>query len=342
MTLTVLGVVHFPQSQSTFGATASVHPTFNQISMLSTDSVDPSASVNVAASYYTLTSESNTQYTFKVPLCDNASFSSIAAFSSSSSWTESSSTVAGWTQDFASPSVAPCYFGMFKNEVDVELDQASFVIGNAVISDSVVTYIGTVYANITTPDGSVYSWSHTFNNCVSTTDVKAFAYIDPQWTVYGGGFTDQVGGWSVEFTDILPSGYSWYTAPSGMTSNTGSQTNSVSTSGTGSNTAIDGVIGFHYKPDTCTFSIPANEASYDIVFGSPQIPQISAEYCGSSTVLDSSSTSTAGLLSGSSAIREVTGSVGGDPNPGGSGSVASDLSSVSYDITLENQQQAAP
>lgn len=33
-------------------------------------------------------------------------------------------------------------------------------------------------------------------------------------------------------------------------------------------------------------------------------------------------------------------SVSGDPNPGGSGSVASDLSSVTYDITLENQQQA--
>ena len=34
-------------------------------------STDPSASVNVAASYYTLASESNTQYTFQVPLCDN-------------------------------------------------------------------------------------------------------------------------------------------------------------------------------------------------------------------------------------------------------------------------------
>lgn len=340
MTFTVLGVVHFPQSQSTVSATASAYPAFNQISMISTDSVDPSASVNVAASYYTLASESNTQYTFQVPLCDNGSFSSIAAFSSDIAWTKSSSTVAIWTQDFASPSIAPYYFGMFKNEVNVELDQASFVIGNAIISDSIVTYIGTVYANITTPDGSVYSWSHTFNDCVSTTDVKAFAYIDPQWTVYGGGFTTQVGGWSVEFTDVLPSGYSWYTVPSGMTSDTGSQTNSISTSGTGSNTAIDGVIGFHYESDTCTFNIPANEASYDLVFGSPQISQISAEYCGSSVVLDSSATSTTGLLSGSFAIRAVTGSVSGDPNPGGSGSVASDLSSVSYDITLENQQQA--
>ena len=41
MTLTVLGVVHFPQSQSTVSATASAYPAFNQISMLSTDSVDP-------------------------------------------------------------------------------------------------------------------------------------------------------------------------------------------------------------------------------------------------------------------------------------------------------------
>ena len=51
MTFTALGIVQFPaEIQSTSSATASVHPAFNQISMLSTNSVDPSASVNVAAS----------------------------------------------------------------------------------------------------------------------------------------------------------------------------------------------------------------------------------------------------------------------------------------------------
>lgn len=303
-------------------------------------SSDPSASVSVSASYYTLTAESNTPYTFDVPICDNSTFSSIAAFSSSLAWTKQSSTVAVWTQDFASPSIAPYYFGMFKDQADVELDQAAFVIGNAVISSSIVTYIGTVYANLTSPDGSVYSWSHTFNDCVSTTDVKAYAYIDPQWTVYGGGLNEQVGGWSVLFSDVLPSGYSWYTMPSGMTSDTGSQTNSVSTSGTGSNTAINGVIGFHYSADTCTFNIPSQEASYDVVFSNPSISGIYATYCGSSTMLTTSSPSTPGLLSGTDAIRFVTGAVTGDPNPGGSGSVTSSASDVTYVITLENQEQA--
>lgn len=299
------------------------------------------ASVGVSASYYTLSGESNTAYTFKVPLCQNTTFSQIPAFSSSLAWTKESSTVASWTQDFASPSTGALYIGMFRDEINVELDQAAFKIGSAVISDSIVAYIGTVYANLTAPDGSTYTWSHVFDDCASVYANTFYAYVDPQWTVYGSPYTEQVGGWSVAFSDVLPSGYSWYTMPSGMTSDTGSQTNSVSSSATGSNTAINGIIGFHYEPETCVFNIPSDEASYDVVFGSPSISEISAEYCGSSTILTASSPSTAGLLSGTDAIRFVTGSVSGDPNPGGSGATATSDTAVTYSITLENQEQAS-
>ena len=124
-----------------------------------------------------------------------------------------------------------------------------------------------------------------------------------------------------------------------MTSNTGSQTNSFQTSATGSNTAINGVIGTSYGTQDCFFTIPANEASYNIVFSNPYIPQIYSEYAGDGATLDSTATTTAGILSGSY-INEMFGNVNGDPNPGGSGSVATSASSVTYTITLENQEQA--
>ena len=295
---------------------------------------DPLASVGVSATYYTLASESNTPYTFSVPFSENSSYTSIPAFSSSSSWTESSNTVAGWTQNFGS-----MYFGMFSDSVNVQLDQIAFNIGQATYlpTNAPDENLGTIYANLTSPLDVTYSWSHTFNYV--NTGETVYAYLDPQWTVYDSPFTVQIGTWSVQFTDVLETNYVWATAPSGMTSNTGSQTNSFQTSATGSNTAINGVIGTSYGTQDCFFTIPANEASYNIVFSNPYIPQIYSEYAGDGATLDSTATTTAGILSGSY-INEMFGNVNGDPNPGGSGSVATSASSVTYTITLENQEQA--
>lgn len=289
------------------------------------------ASVGVSATYYTLASESNTPYTFSVPFSENSSYTSIPAFSSSSAWTESSSTVAGWTQNFGS-----MYFGMFTDTVNVELDQVAFNIGSSSTSGGISEAIGTVYANLTSPLDVTYTWSHTFNYASIKT---SYAYIDPQWAVYDSPFTVQVGSWSVQFTDVLQPGYTWKTPPSGMTSNTGSQTNSIQTSLTGSNLAINGVIGISYGTQDGYFTIPSGEASYSIVFSSPSIPQIYSVYGYNSVVLDSSHTTTSGFLSGSS-VNEMIGNANGDPNPAGSGGVATSASSVTYTITLENQEKA--
>ena len=326
MTVTVLGSVHFPSPS------ASTAPSFSSQPLANVS--DPLASVGVSATYYTLASESNSVYGFSVPFSENSSYTQIAAFSSSSAWTESSNNVAGWTQSFGS-----MYFGMFSDTTNVELDQIAFNIGQATYlpTNAPDENLGTLYANLTSPMDVTYTWSHTFNYV--NTGETVYAYLDPQWTVYDSPYTIQIGTWSVQFTDVLETNYVWATAPSGMASNTGSQTNSFQTSVTGSNTAINGVIGTSYGTQDCYFTIPANEASYKIVFSNPSIPQIYSVYAYNTVVLCSSSTTTAGFLSGSS-INEMIGNVNGDPNPGGSGTVATTASSVTYTITLENQEQA--
>ena len=326
MTVTVLGSVHFPSPS------ASTAPSFSSQPLANVS--DPLASVGVSATYYTLASESNSVYGFSVPFSENSSYTQIAAFSSSSAWTESSNKVAGWTQSFGS-----MYFGMFSDTTNVELDQIAFNIGQATYlpTNAPDENLGTLYANLTSPMDVTYTWSHTFNYV--NTGETVYAYLDPQWTVYDSPYTIQIGTWSVQFTDVLETNYVWATAPSGMASNTGSQTNSFQTSVTGSNTAINGVIGTSYGTQDCYFTIPANEASYKIVFSNPSVPQIYSEYAGDGAILDSTATTTAGILSGSY-INEMFGNVNGDPNPGGSGTVATTASSVTYTITLENQEQA--
>ena len=314
-----------------------IGPVFNPAAAVGYD-----ASVNVGASYYSLTSAANTTYTFDVPVVANGSFTSIPAFASGNSWTESSSTEAGWTQDFNSPT----YFGYFSatqgDSPNVELDQVVFDIGDVqnILTGNVCAAIDVVYANLTTPDGSVYSWSHTFNTTVGSGDINAYAYIDPQWLV--NDHDEQWGSsWSVQFTETIQPIFKWYTAPAGMTSDTGSQTNSLSTSKTGSNCAISGVKGFSYSPKISSFNIPQYLASYDVYFSNPQIPQIYAEYCSSGIILDSGSPSTPGALAYTSLAAEVNGQVSGDPVPTSTPSLDEcDLLQVTYNITLIDQKMA--
>ena len=323
-------LAHYNPSQSSNSSN-------NPIAKPDLSSVSETASTSIGVSYYTLnTTVANSGTTTVTLNSKEASSQQTASIDSTSAYSLNSGNTVGTTTALGGS------YQVWINQVNIGTSSNPDVVGEIASSQlyslafasgkysSTVYDVGTVYANLTV-DGSIYSWSHTFNSEV-TSSTQVWDEFSPSWTgkAPSSGSGPSASGYytaSLQIQITADSGYNFdNAAPAELISFAGSSTTNAINTGEPSQATINFITGWTYSGQSVSssYTIPEYTTAYQITWSTTQSGAIDYGSSSSTTSPITGSLTTANSVSFNSN--------GADPN----------VISYTFSYYLSGQNQVVP
>ena len=291
-------------------------------------SVNETAGVSLAVHYWSTKNVSNSPTTnVSLPVVENSTFSD-QAFKTTGDF--SNSTSAGkWYETIDFPAT---YFYTATTNYTVQLGDAVFDLAVYTKDNVFYSVLGTLYANLSL-NGVKYSWSYSpdFTSSQFSNPPNYSAFVNPSWSLGNNANTigyEYYGLSSVNFTYLATSNVTGtpYHVPSNLSSTSScyEETEIVENPSYTAGQSVPYEVGYHFKSETTSFTIPQYEDCYDISWSSNE--EVDPQY------LAQSQAGLSGVYAGYLASNSMNISTVGIPQ-------VADLSAVVFSYNLTSQIQ---